>query len=94
MISEFGVIERTSSTKNILPCTFYAYDSTNKVITLQECQNTNLCRLYDLTGKEILSSSFITEKKIDVSFLTKGIYIILFYNKDNHEVYSGKILVL
>jgi ELWxxDGT repeat protein len=89
-----GVIEKLSASEEILPCSFYNFNATNNILVIHECQGSFSYKIFDISSKEIFSGSSLTNKISDVSFLAKGVYFITFYNKNNKEVFAGKIIVL
>lgn len=48
--------------------------------------------LYDLTGQVLLTQN-IENKKVDVSNLSNGLYLYRFYDKEQHLLKQGKLLI-
>lgn len=59
-----------------------------KVVKIQGFENVNEVRVFDLSGKKV---SQVKGQSVDVSALSKGIYIVNFYNEK--EVVSRKIVI-
>ena len=92
-ISGTGVIEKISSTDDILSCTFFKYSASNKELTLHECEGSSTFKIFDISSKEVISGFISVDKLINLSILPKGVYIVAFYDKNNKELIADKLLV-
>ncbi len=54
-------------------------------------QHPNTLTLYDITGRALLQQPFNAKANLDVSKLSKGVYIVEVRNKDGHSV-KGKLV--
>jgi hypothetical protein len=52
-----------------------------------------LLKVFNVFGKEVLSSAFINQIDIDVSSFPVGIYLVKLFNEKNEFVYSEKIIM-
>jgi hypothetical protein len=50
-------------------------------------------KVFNILGKEVLSSAFTNQTNIDISSLTVGIYLVKLFNEKNEFVYSEKIII-